>query len=240
MRYFSIIIPVYNRPDEIDELLDSFTRQEDRNFEIIVVEDGSTIGCDHIVEKYKERLDIRYFFKPNSGPGTARNYGAQRSRGNYLIFLDSDCTVPDNYLKEVGMELYREDVDTFGGPDRANDSFSTTQKAIDYSMTSFLTTGGIRGRKRSIARFYPRSFNMGIKRSVFERLGGFSDMRFGEDIDLSYRVAAGGYTARLSKTTSMKRKLRNVLSNLVYLFLFLMCLPGIIYDRIKRKTGPRQ
>jgi glycosyltransferase involved in cell wall biosynthesis len=197
MKRFSVIIPVYNRPDEVDELLASFTRQSLSDFEIVIVEDGSSKRCDHLVERYAPHLNIAYYFKPNSGPGTSRNYGAERSHGDYLLFLDSDCTVPPGYLKEIETELSRKAVDAFGGPDRADDSFTPLQKAINYSMTSLLTTGGIRGRRTSIDRFFPRSFNMGIRREVFEALGGFSDLRFGEDIDLSYRIVEGGYTTAL-------------------------------------------
>ena len=194
---YSIIIPVYNRPDEVDELLDSLTRQTLKDFEVLVIEDGSTLTCRPITEKYEDRLNIRYFFKENSGPGQTRNYGAERSRGTYLIILDSDCILPPGYLAAVTEELKREPADAFGGPDRAHPSFTDIQKAINYSMTSFFTTGGIRGGRKKMDKFYPRSFNMGVRREVYHALGGFSRMRFGEDIDFSIRIFKGGYRCRL-------------------------------------------
>ena len=196
MRY-SIIIPVYNRPDEVDELLNSLTQQTVRDFEVIVVEDGSSVTCEHVVKRYEQQLNIRYFNKPNSGPGQTRNYGAERSSGEYLLILDSDCILPPGYLAAIEEELKRQPADAFGGPDRAHDSFTSTQKAINYAMTSFFTTGGIRGGKKKMDKFYPRSFNMGLKVDVYRALGGFSKMRFGEDIDLSIRIFKGGYSCRL-------------------------------------------
>lgn len=196
MRY-SIIIPVYNRPDEVDELLNSLTQQTMHDFEVIVVEDGSSVTCEHVVKRYEQQLNIQYFNKPNSGPGQTRNYGAERSSGEYLLILDSDCILPPGYLAAIEEELKRQPADAFGGPDRAHDSFTSTQKAINYAMTSFFTTGGIRGGKKKMDKFYPRSFNMGLKADVYRALGGFSKMRFGEDIDLSIRIFKGGYSCRL-------------------------------------------
>lgn len=196
MRY-SVIIPVYNRPDEVDELLQSLTAQQLKDFEVIIVEDGSSVPCREVVERYTDRLDVKYFFKPNSGPGQSRNYGAERSQGEYLIILDSDVILPEGYFEAVEEELRTSPADAFGGPDRAHQSFTDIQKAINYSMTSFFTTGGIRGGKKKMDKFYPRSFNMGIRREVYEALGGFSDMRFGEDIDFSIRIFKGGYACRL-------------------------------------------
>lgn len=196
MRY-SVIIPVYNRPDEVDELLQSLTRQSFKDFEVIVVEDGSSVPCKETVEAYREKLDIHYFNKPNSGPGQSRNYGAEHSRGEYLIILDSDCILPEGYFPAIEQELQAFPADAFGGPDRAHDSFTDIQKAINYSMTSFFTTGGIRGGKKKMDKFYPRSFNMGVRRDVYQVLGGFSGMRFGEDIDFSIRIFKAGYKCRL-------------------------------------------
>ena len=196
MRY-SLIVPVYNRPGEVDELLDSLTRQRFQDFEVLVVEDGSSVSCESVVGKYAEALNIHYFYKANSGPGQTRNYGAERSHGEYLIVLDSDCVLPPGYLEAVEAELRREPADAFGGPDRAHESFTSVQKAINYAMTSFFTTGGIRGGKKKMDKFYPRSFNMGIRREVYQALGGFSKMRFGEDIDFSIRIFKAGYRCRL-------------------------------------------
>ena len=194
---YSIIVPVFNRPDEVDELLESLVNQEEKDFEVIVVEDGSQIPCEDVCRKYADQLTLRYFMKPNSGPGQSRNYGAERAEGEYLLILDSDVVLPNGYLKAVSDELDREPADAFGGPDRAHDSFTDTQEAISYSMTSFFTTGGIRGGKKKLDKFYPRSFNMGIRRDVYMELGGFSKMRFGEDIDFSIRIFKAGKRCRL-------------------------------------------
>ncbi len=194
---YSIIVPVYNRPDEVDELLDSLTRQTYDDFEVIIVEDGSATPCKQVCDKYTGSLAIKYFMKPNSGPGQSRNYGVERASGDYVLILDSDVVVPDGYLQAVDDELKREPCEAFGGPDRAADSFTPTQKAISYSMTSFFTTGGIRGGKKKLDKFYPRSFNMGVRRDVYAELGGFSKMRFGEDIDFSIRIFKAGCRCRL-------------------------------------------
>ena len=203
MLRYSVIVPVYNRPDEVNELLESLTQQTFRNFEVVVVEDGSSLPCEAVCDRYTDVLDIQYYTKSNSGPGQTRNFGAERARGEYLLVLDSDCVLPPGYLQAVEDELKAEHADAFGGPDRAHPSFTPVQKAINYSMTSFFTTGGIRGGtakskgKRSLDKFYPRSFNMGIKAELYRRLNGFSNMRFGEDIDFSYRICKSGAKCRL-------------------------------------------
>lgn len=194
---YSFVIPVYNRPDEVDELLESLCHQTLSDFEVVIVEDGSSVPCEAIVQKYADRLPVRYFSKPNSGPGQTRNYGVERAQGDYVIILDSDVVVPPAYLEAVEAELQAQACDAFGGPDRAHPSFSPTQKAINYAMTSFFTTGGIRGGKKKMDKFYPRSFNMGVRTEVYRQLNGFSDMRFGEDIDFSTRIFKGGYSCRL-------------------------------------------
>lgn len=194
---YSIIIPVFNRPGEVDELLGSLVAQQMADFEVVIVEDGSENDCRAVCDRYAGRLDIKYFMKPNSGPGRSRNYGAEHAGGEYLIVLDSDVVLPQGYLQAVDNELQREPADAFGGPDAAHPSFTPIQKAISYSMTSFFTTGGIRGGKKKLDKFYPRSFNMGIRRDVYMRLGGFSGMRFGEDIDFSYRIVEAGCSCRL-------------------------------------------
>ena len=170
MRY-SVIIPVYNRPDEVDELLGSLVSQTFQDFEVVVAEDGSSIPCQDVVNRYGNSLDVKYFIKPNSGPGQTRNHGAERSQGEYLIFLDSDCVLPSGYLQAVENELRKNPCEAFGGPDRAHESFTPVQKSINYSMTSFFTTGGIRGGKRKLDKFYPRSFNMGIRADLYRQLG---------------------------------------------------------------------
>ena len=198
---YSIIVPVYNRPDEVNELLQSLTEQTVKDFEVIIVEDGSTTTCEDVCAKYREQLDLKYFMKSNSGPGQSRNYGAERSQGEWLIILDSDVVLPPDYLNAVEKGIIVPPsnrttvppVSSFGGPDASHPSFTPVQKAISYSMTSFFTTGGIRGGKKKLDKFYPRSFNMGIRRDVYQQLGGFSKMRFGEDIDFSYRIVEAGH-----------------------------------------------
>jgi len=208
----SIIIPVYNRPNEIDELLGSLVLQTDADFEVIIVEDGSEIKCDDVVNKYSEKLVLHYFFKENSGPGQSRNYGCERASGSYFIFLDSDCLLHENYVSIVRKVLSENYVDAFGGPDRSHESFTNLQKAISYSMTSFFTTGGIRGGGEKLDKFFPRSFNMGFSREVYEKTRGFSLMRFGEDIDMSIRILGFGFKTRLIKEAYVFHKRRNTIN----------------------------
>ncbi|POS02864.1 dephospho-CoA kinase [Flavobacterium croceum DSM 17960] len=195
---FSIIIPVYNRPDEINELLESLcVTTYKHKFEVVIVEDGSTIKCEEIVSKYQDKLQISYYYKENSGPGDSRNYGMKKAKGEYFLIFDSDCIIPPNYLQEVENELTHDYVDCFGGPDKALKSFSTIQKAINFAMTSFLTTGGIRGGSEKLEKFQPRSFNMGISKQAFLASQGFGNIHPGEDPDLSIRLWKMGYKTRL-------------------------------------------
>jgi len=197
---YSFIVPVFNRPDEVRELLESMTQQTLKDFEVIIVEDGSKEPCKEVCNDYADRLDIHYHWKENSGPGQSRNYGAERASGEWLIVLDSDVVLPEGYLTAVGSTLSHQPsaIDAWGGPDAAHPSFTPVQKAISYSMTSFFTTGGIRGGKgKKLDKFFPRSYNMGIRREVYKELGGFSRMRFGEDIDFSYRIIEAGYKTAL-------------------------------------------
>ena len=194
---YSIIVPVYNRPDEVDELLQSLCEQTVKDFEVIIVEDGSIKPCKDVCNKYAGILSLHYYAKENSGPGQSRNYGAERANGKYVIILDSDVVLPKGYLQAIEEELAQQPCEAFGGPDAAHPDFTPVQKAISYSMTSFFTTGGIRGGKAKLDKFYPRSFNMGIRRDVYQQLGGFTKMRFGEDIDFSYRIVEAGYQPRL-------------------------------------------
>jgi len=202
MRY-SIIVPVFNRPDEVRELLESLTQQTQKGFEVIVVEDGSEKTCKDVCDQFADILPLHYYYKANSGPGQSRNYGAERAQGEWLIVLDSDVVLPEGYLQAVNSSLFTlhssAPCDAWGGPDTAHPDFTPVQKAISYSMTSFFTTGGIRGGKKegALDKFFPRSFNMGVKRQVYLALGGFSKMRFGEDIDFSYRIVEAGYQTRL-------------------------------------------
>lgn len=193
---FSIIVPVYNRIDEVADLLESLSRQTVNNFELVLVEDGSTQPCKDVVKLYEGKFPIQYYYKENEGRSIARNYGMERAEGDYFIFFDSDCVVPDDYFEKLQVQYEAMPVDCFGGPDAAHDSFSTTQKAINYSMTSFLTTGGIRGGKISLEKFTPRTFNMGFARKVYESIGGFREM-FSEDIDMSTRIRNAGFSISL-------------------------------------------
>ena len=196
--FFSIIIPVYNRPDEIDELLQSLISSDyDKNYEVVIVEDGSTMPCFEVIKKFKHVLNISYFFKENSGPGDSRNYGMKKAKGEYFIIFDSDCIIPSQYLSEVRKELETKYVDCFGGSDDALSSFSDIQKAINFAMTSFLTTGGIRGKSEKLSKFQPRSFNMGMSKNAFEASGGFGNIHPGEDPDLSIRLWKLGFETRL-------------------------------------------
>ena len=208
MPKYSFIIPVYNRPDEVDELLQSLLGQNFSNFDITIVEDGSTNTCQAVVEKYADRLPLHYVAQPNSGPSGARNNGAAHAKGDYLIFLDSDVIVPDGYLTAVDKAVIERGLQCFGGPDASHPSFTPIQKAISHSMTSVLTTGGIRGKKENMDKFYPRSFNMGISREAFQKVGGFSDMRFGEDVDFSMRLIENGFKAGLIKDAFVYHKRR--------------------------------
>lgn len=204
----SFIIPVYNRPGETGELLDSLSHQKDCDFEVIIVEDGSSESSEPVVEQYRELLDISYFYKENSGPGPSRNYGCEKAKGDYFIFLDSDCIVPRHYVRVVRETLEWNFTDAFGGPDEAHRDFTNFQKAVSYSMTSFLTTGGIRGGNERMGKFQPRSFNMGLTKKVYKTSGGFSAMRFGEDIDLSIRILDLGFTTQLIRNAFVYHKRR--------------------------------
>lgn len=209
--FFSIIIPVFNRPEEVDELLQSLTLQTNKNFEVILAEDGSTNKSDEVAKKYAEILSINYFEKTNSGPGTTRNAGAEKAKFDYLIFFDSDCIIPEKYIEHVSDYLNKYYCDAFGGPDEALPDFTIIQKAINYSMTSFFTTGGIRGGSRSMDKFHPRTFNLGVSKEAFEQIGGFGKMRFGEDIDFSLRLLSNGFKTTLIRDAYVYHKRRTTL-----------------------------
>ena len=200
---YSIIVPVYNRPDEVDELLESLTSQTLKDFEVVIVEDGSKITCKDVCDKYANILHLHYYYKESSGPGQSRNYGVERANGEYVLIVDSDAVAPAGFMQAIDDELQRQPSDAWGGPDAAHESFTDVQKAISYAMTSFFTTGGIRGGKKQLDKFYPRSFNLGIRREAYLALGGFSKTRFskmslyGEDIDFSIRIYKAGYSCRL-------------------------------------------
>jgi len=191
--YFSIIIPLYNRSQEIDELLFTLQQQEYKDFEVLIIEDGSKLDAKSIIQSYTDKLTIRYFYKENGGQGFARNYGFEHANGDYFVIFDSDCLIPKDYLKIVKDHLEKFHLDAYGGPDAAHDSFTAIQKAISYSMTSPFTTGGIRGNKKHVGTFHPRSFNMGVSRKVWQEVGGFKLTRLGEDIEYSIRIQKAGF-----------------------------------------------
>lgn len=209
---FSIIVPVYNRPQEIDELLESLVNQDFQDdFEVIVVEDGSENSSKEIVENYQEKLNLKYFYKENSGAGASRNFGMQKASGNYFIILDSDVIVPKQYLLEVSITLNENYTDAFGGPDAAHENFTSLQKAINYSMTAVLTTGGIRGKKNAVGKFQPRSFNLGLSQIAFNKTNGFSKLKVGEDIDLTFRLWENGFETQLIEKAFVYHKRRSTI-----------------------------
>ena len=204
---YSIIVPVYNRPGEVKELLDSLKAQTVKPFELLIIEDGSKERCDHLLDHYRSFFTIHYYYKDNSGRSDTRNYGMARATGDYLLFFDSDVILPPSYFENLDAALSHDYCDCFGGPDAADDSFSDMQKAVSHAMTSFWTTGGIRGGKAVMEKFCPRTFNMGLSRKVYERVGDFKDM-MGEDIDLSIRIRNAGFTIRLIREVFVYHKRR--------------------------------
>jgi glycosyltransferase involved in cell wall biosynthesis len=188
---------VFNRPQEVEELLASLTKQTFRDFEVLVIEDGSTLTAESVYERYADQLSIQYFRKPNSGPGPSRNFGFERARGDYFVLFDSDCVIPSHYLQVVEDSLRQKKLDAWGGPDRGHESFTALQQAMGFTMSSFVTTGGIRGKKAGLGNFQPRSFNMGLSKAVFLKTGGFKFDRFAEDIELSIRMREAGFRVGL-------------------------------------------
>ena len=209
--FFSVIIPVYNRPQEVDELLHSLTEQTYKKFETLIIEDGSEDRCDNIIKQYQDQLDIRYYYKENSGQGFSRNFGFERAKGDFFIVFDSDCLIPSHYFETVEKYLSTHKLDAYGGPDREHESFSPIQKAISYTMTSPLTTGGIRGNEKHAGTFHPRSFNMGISREVYEQTGGYRITRMGEDIEFSIRIIKNGFKTGLIPDAYVYHKRRTSL-----------------------------
>lgn len=207
---YTFVIPVFNRPKEVQELLTSFTKMDTKglDYDILIVEDGSTKTAEKIVDGFKNNLPLSYLYKENSGPGASRNYGMQHAQGNYFLILDSDVLMPEDYLQVINSHLARDYVDCFGGADAAEKSFTPIQKAINFSMTSLLTTGGIRGKKNAVKKFEPRSFNMGISKKAFEATGGFGKIHPGEDPDLSIKIEQKGFkTAFIPAYVYHKRRI---------------------------------
>ena len=209
--HFSVIIPVYNRPFEVFELLNSLVRQTYPDFEVILVEDGSTEKSDHLITRFESLLSVQYFFKENQGQGFARNYGMTKAQGDFFVILDSDVILPSDYLSVLRTALQERNLDAFGGPDAAASDFSNLQKAMDFAMTSFWTTGGIRGKLKDPAKYQARGFNMGVSRAVFETLGGFLDPNRGEDIEWSIRIKKAGFRLELVEEAFVFHKRKNTL-----------------------------
>ena len=206
---YSVIVPVYNRPEELGELLESLTKQTYPDFEVLIVEDGSTKRSESVYEQYVSRLRIQYFYKPNTGPGPSRNFGFEHAKGEYFVVFDSDCILPSDYFSIVTSYLAQHPLDAWGGPDRGHESFSSLQQAMAYTMSSVLTTGGIRGGKNQANKFQPRSFNMGISRKVWEATGGFKFDRLAEDIELSIRIRKAGFKIGLIAEAFVYHKRRS-------------------------------
>ncbi len=211
MNFYSVVIPVYNRPEEVNELLNTLSKQTYKNFEVLIIEDGSSKTCESTLTQFAESLDLHYYFKENSGQGFTRNFGFERAKGNYFVVFDSDCLIPPTYFETVEKYLSSHQVDAFGGPDAAHPSFTVLQKAISYSMTSPFTTGGIRGNKNHVGTFHPRSFNMGISKEVFESTKGYNLTRMGEDIEFSIRIINQGFTTALIEDAFVYHKRRTSL-----------------------------
>ena len=210
---FSIIIPVYNRPQEIEELLASIVQQTfNERFEVVIVEDGSSIPCENELYDFRDKLNLKYLVKENEGPGLSRNHGMQNASGNYFIILDSDTLLPTHYLSVVHKALMEKFTDAYGGADASHPSFSILQKAINYSMTSVLTTGGLRGNK-NLKKFQPRSFNMGLSDKAFQKTAGFSAQNYGEDIDLTFRLWQSGFESQFIEKAFVYHKRKNSLSS---------------------------
>ncbi len=207
----SIIVPAYNRSEEIDEFLSSFVKQSSKNFEVVIIDDGSTDNLKEVIKKYQSVLTLRYFYQQNKGPGTARNLGMSKANGDILVFIDSDCTVPEEYIENLERHLNTENFDAFGGPDTYRDDFPPFLKAVNYSMTSFIGTGGTRGSNKSVAKYYPRSFNMGIKRKVYEKIGGMNELRHGQDMDFSNRIYKAGFKIKFLPDVYVYHKRRTSL-----------------------------
>lgn len=210
--FYSLIIPVFNRPDDMEDILSCLAEQTYKEFEVIVVESGSSIKSDHVVDDFKDKLNIRYYYKSNEGQGFSRNYGMERAEGDYFVILDSDLKLDSDYLENLNKSLQKNSLDSFGGPDRAHPSFTNIQKAVDFILTSGITTGGIRGNVKHIGKFYPRSFNMGFSRQVYEKTKGFKLPYFGEDLELSRRINSLGFTSGLVPEAYVYHKRKNSFS----------------------------
>ncbi|MBN3584551.1 glycosyltransferase [Algoriphagus aestuarii] len=211
--YFSVIIPVYNRPEELKELLKSLQNQTFHNFEVVVMDDGSTIKSENICDTFNRDLSLSYFFQQNQGQGFARNDGMGHAKGDFFVILDSDVLLPSGYLEKLKKAIQDRDLDAFGGPDAADQNFSAIQKAMDYAMTSFWTTGGIRGKLKNPSKYQARGFNMGVSRKVFETIGGFVDANKGEDIEWSIRIKKAGFKLELVEEAFVFHKRKNTLKS---------------------------
>lgn len=211
--FFSVVIPVYNRPEELADLLASLTQQTEQDFEVLVMDDGSTISSKSVVDQYQGKLDAQYHYGENQGQGFARNDGMRLAKGDFFVILDSDVILPDNYFKLLKIAIQERSLDAFGGPDAANADFNSLQKAMDFAMTSFWTTGGIRGKLKDPSKYQARGFNMGVSRAVFESTNGFLDPNRGEDIEWSLRIKKAGYKLELVEEAFVFHKRKNTLAS---------------------------
>lgn len=214
--FFSVIIPVFNRPGEAKELLESLAQQSEKDFEVILVEDGSEFTCEKVVEEYHSKFPVRYLFQENQGQGFARNNGMKIAKGDFFVILDSDVILPPDYLSLLKKAVSSRKLDAFGGPDAADQSFTPLQKAMDFAMTSFLTTGGIRGKLKDPAKFQARGFNMGVSRQVFNKTGGFLDPNKAEDIEWSMRIKKEGFRLELVQEAFVFHKRKNTLKSFAH------------------------
>lgn len=211
--FFSVIIPVFNRPEEAKDLLESLTHQSEKDFEVVLIEDGSEVTCDKVVEEFKVKFHIQYLYQENQGQGFARNNGMKIAKGDFFVILDSDVILPENYLLRLKNAISSRNLDAFGGPDAADENFTSLQKAMDFAMTSYLTTGGIRGKLKDPAKFQARGFNMGVTREVFEQTGGFLDPNRAEDIEWSMRIKKAGFRLELVQEAFVYHKRKNTLNS---------------------------
>lgn len=193
---FALISPTFKRPDEVTEFLDSLRKLDypKDKFEIILGDGTPGDELRPLIYPYQKDLPLKIYYEEFLPVSNARNRAAELSTAQFFIFLDSDCIIPEGYLKAVEFFLdAHPQINLFGGPDAASEDFTDLQKAISFSMTSFLTTGGIRGGSSSVTTYHPRGFNMGISAELFNKVGGY-DENFvcGEDVELSMRLIKAG------------------------------------------------
>ncbi len=218
--FISVITPSYNRASELEHLMRSISAQSiDHNlFELIISDDGSTDDTEALINSWQEKasFSIKYISQENKGPGAARNHGLEKSIGELILFIDSDCEAHPKWIETIVDEYHKSEFDACGGPDGGKKDFTLLQKAIDYSMTSFFTTGGMRGHsEKMISKFYPRTHNMGVKRDKYEAVGGFGNLRHGQDIEFSHRIRTSGGKIRFIKNALVYHRRRTSLRQFI-------------------------